>query len=183
MPPGGLPGSRRGRGATVHLAAELTGAALSEIAARDPAQHCTHLFDLAVILAAHVDDREATTYDMRVADRVNERTTASLAENGIEKVRWQLDGTAIHDADRDLRTLSRWKHELSPDDAERALMLRRAVFVSGVRHYTAPANLTAAEPGSARMGVCYNYQLPQAATSTGEREPLAGLDLAREFAG
>lgn len=180
-------------GATGHLAHELTGALLADVAARDPSQHCTHLFDLAVVLAAHVDDTAPSTIDMRVADPVDGRRTAILAEDGAQRLLWRLDGTRIVDEDRDLRQLSQWKHELAPRDAERATMLRRAVFVSGVRQYTAPANLTAAEPGSARLGVCYNYQLPQAATSTrtpnwltdwstGAGEPLAGFDAARELA-
>ncbi len=180
-------------GAAPHIARELTGALLADVAARDPTQHCTHLFDLAVVLAAHADDVEPTTIDMRVADRVDERTTATLTLNGAEVLRWHLNGTAIAGHGRDLRQLSQWKHELGPAGAEQATMLRRAVFVSGVRQYTAPADLTAAEPGSQRMGVCYNYQLPQAATSTrtpnwatdwssGESEPLAGLDAAKVLA-
>ncbi len=180
-------------GAAPHIAGELTGALLADVAARDPAQHCTHLFDLAVVLAAHVGDTERTTIDMRVADPVEGRTTATLHENGTEVLRWRLKGTAIEGEGLDLRQLSQWKRELSPRDAERATMLRRAVFVSGVRQYTAPAGLTAAEPGSNRMGVCYNYQLPQAETSTrtpdwqidwsaGAGEPLAGFDAALELA-
>jgi hypothetical protein len=180
-------------GAAPHIAGELTGALLSEVAARDPSQHCTHLFDLAVVLAAHADDTEPTTIDMRVADRIDERTTATMTENGAEVMRWRLVGTELHGEGRDLRQLSQWKRELSTRDAERATMLRRAVFVSGVRQYTAPAELTAAEPGSQRMGVCYNYQLPQAETSTrtpnwltdwsaGAGEPLAGLDAEKVLA-
>ncbi len=180
-------------GAAPHIASELTGALLADVAARDPAQHCTHLYDLALVLAAHVDDAEPTIIDMRVADPVDGRTTATLAENGDEVLRWHLTGTAIEGEGRDLRQLSQWKRDLLPRDAERATMLRRAVFVSGVRQYSAPASLTAAEPGSQRMGVCYNYQLPQAATSTrnqewvtdwsaGAGEPLEGFDAGRYLA-
>lgn len=183
-------------GAAPHIAGELTGALLSEVAARDPAQHCTHLFDLAVVLAAHADDTAPTRFDMRVADRVNERTTATLAQDDVEILRWQLAGTAIIAGDhagRDLRQLSAWKPELPAGEAEAATMLRRAVFVSGARRFTAPSSLTAADQGSLRMGVCYNYQLPQALTSTrnaawitdfsaGHGEPLAGFDAERVFA-
>lgn len=184
-------------GAAPHIAGELTGALLADVAARDPTQHCTHLFDLAVVLAAHAGDTDPTRFDMRVADRIDERTTATLHENGVLALRWQLDGTAnVGDGDhagRDLRGLSRWKLELSPGEAERATMLRRAVFISGGRQFTVPANETAADQGPTRLGVCYNYQLPQAAGSTRSpnwltdfstsgREPLEGVDAAAVLA-
>jgi Protein of unknown function (DUF2889) len=180
-------------GAAPHIADELTGELLADVARRDPALHCTHLYDLAVVLAAHARDTVPTRFDMRVADRVGERTTATLHENGKEMLRWQLVGTAIEgsspDAGRDLRKLSQWKQDLSPRDAERATMLRRAVFISGGRQFVAPAEMRAADQGPARLGVCFNYQLPQASESTrtpdwrkdfsaGDTEPLAGLDAA-----
>lgn len=178
-------------GAAPHIADELTGELLADVARRDPALHCTHLFDLAVVLAAHAGDTEPTQFDMRVADRVDERTTATLQENGEEILRWQLEGTAIEGtsphAGRDLRKLSQWKQHLSPREAERATMLRRAVFISGGRQFVAPAGMRAADQGPARLGVCFNYQLPQATKSTrtpdwrfdfseSATEPLAGLD-------
>ncbi len=177
-------------GAAPHIASELTGALLADVAARDPALHCTHLYDLAVVLAAHAGDTRPTRFDMRVADRVNERTTATMTENGTEVLRWQLDDTAITGGDHaghDLRKLSSWKQALPPREAERATMLRRAVFISGGRQFSVPASETAAEQGPLRMGVCFNYQLPQAAQSTRTpdwlsdfsvpgREPLAGFD-------
>lgn len=177
-------------GAAPHIAGELTGALLADVAARDPALHCTHLYDLAVVLAAHACDTQPTRFDMRVADRVDERTTATMTENGIEVPRWELEGTAITGGDyagRDLRKLSGWKQELTPREAERATMLRRAVFISGGRQYDFPAGETAASQGPMRLGVCFNYQLPLAAQSTRSpggfhdfsmsgREPLAGFD-------
>lgn len=169
-----------------HLAQELSGALLADVAARDPFLHCTHLFDLAVVMAAHAGDHAPTTFDMRVADRVDGRTTAMMSENGGEVLRWQLTGSEIAGQNRDLRQLSQWKRELTARDAERAAMLRRAVFVSGVRLYSFSETTTAAAQGK-RMGVCFNYQLPQAESSTrvpdwtvdfsaGVREPLAGFE-------
>lgn len=180
-------------GATQFIARELTGLPLAEVGARDPAQHCTHLYDLAILAAAHAGDTAPTRFDMTVADRVEGRTTATLCENGGEKLRWQLDGTAIAGSDRDLRRLSQWKRELSPPEAEWATLLRRAVFVSGARAYTAPSLEQTAALNQGRMGVCFNYQLPQAETSTrtpnwhrdfsqSGHEPLEGLDPALAFA-
>jgi hypothetical protein len=133
---------------------------------------------------------------MTVADRVEERTTATLYENGVEKLCWRLSGTTITgDAPfggRDLRQLSKWKRELSAADAERATLLRRAIFVSGARQYVPPPGNPSAYDNGERMGVCFNYQLPQAQTShrtpdwhrdfsQSGIEPLQGLDPAREF--
>lgn len=179
-------------GATNFIATELTGERLAEVGRRDPAQHCTHLYDLAILASAHAGDTRPTRFDMRVADRVDGRTTATLAENGVERLRWQLDGTAIAGTDRDLRQLSKWKQELPANEAEWATLLRRAVFVSGARQYIAPDLEQTAALNVGRMGVCFNYQMPQAESSTRTPswhkdfsmsgiEPLGGLDPAAEF--
>ena len=157
-------------GAAAHLAGELAGELLADVARRDPYQHCTHLLDLAILCAAHAEDTAPLRFDLRVADRVDERTTATLEEDGAERLRWLLDDTRIVGpgdwAGRDLRRLSAWKGELSPRDAERAALLRRAVFVSGARNFEPPPGQpTAAEQGEMRQGVCFNYQQPQASRS------------------
>ncbi len=157
-------------GASGFLARELTGELLADVARRDPYQHCTHLLDLAILCAAHAADTAPLRIDLRVADRVEERTTATLHEDGTERMRWLLDDTRIAGPDgwsgRDLRKLSAWKGELSPRDAERAALLRRAVFVSGARAFEPPPGNLTADQGEMRQGVCFNYQLPQAARST-----------------
>jgi hypothetical protein len=180
------------RGATDFIARELTGERLADVGQRDPAQHCTHLYDLAILAAAHAADTAPICFDMRVADRIEGRTTATLAENGVERLRWRLDGTMIVGAGKDLRQLSTWKRELSPREAQWATLLRRAVFVSGARQYRAPSLEQTAALNRGRMGVCFNYQLPQAEGSTrtpnwhrdfseSGREPLEGLDAEAEF--
>jgi hypothetical protein len=180
-------------GATGFMAKELTGELLADVGRRDPAQHCTHLYDLSILAAAHTGDTAPTRYDMLVADRIEGRTTATLAENGEEKLHWQLDGTTIAGSGQDLRQLSKWKRELPPREAEWATVLRRAVFVSGARQYRAPSLEQTAAMNEGRMGVCFNYQLPQAEGSTrtpnwhrdfseSGREPLEGLDAQAEFA-
>jgi len=178
-------------GATSFIADQLTGELLTDVAKRDPFQHCTHLFDLALLMAAHAGDTAPTRFDMYVTDRVETRTTATLFENGAEKLRWLLDGTVLSDG-RDLRQLSKWKLALPPREAEWATLLRRAIFVSGARHYVPPPDGESAALNSHRLGVCFNYQLPQAETSTrtpnwhrdfstSGREPLEGLEPAIEF--
>ncbi len=184
-------------GAAPHLSGELPGSLLADVVRRDPGQHCTHLLDLAILCAAHARDAQPTRFDITVADRVEDRTTATLAENGEEAMRWQLEGTVIagpeHLAGLELRKLSEWRKGLPPRDAERAGMLRRAVFISGGRAFVPPPALRAADMGQQRMGACYNYQLPQARDSTRTPDwrqdfsmpgkvPLAGFDPARDFA-
>lgn len=184
-------------GAVPHIAGELKGELLSEVAERDPFQHCTHLYDLAVLMAAHAHDTEPSRFDMRVADRVDGRTTATLEKNGVELVRWQLDDTAISGAEpwggRDLRQLSKWKHEIAPDLVELALLLRRAIFVSGARQFVPPPDEQMGEWNTMRKGVCFNYQPPQIGNTVRSEdwrrdfsqsglEPLMHFDPASEFA-
>ena len=82
---------------------------------------------------------------------------------------------------------------MSPSEAEWAMLLRRGVFVSGARQYIAPSLEQTAALNHGRMGVCFNYQMPQAESSTRTPnwhkdfstsgiEPLADIDPAAEFA-
>jgi hypothetical protein len=67
------------------------------------------------------------------------------------------------------------------------------VFVSGARQHIAPSFEQTAALNQGRMGVCFNYQMPQAEHSTrtpdwhrdfsqSGREPLEGLRPAQAFA-
>lgn len=181
-------------GAVSQLEQALAGALLADVARRDPGEHCTHLLDLAIVCAAHAHDPAPTRFDMHVADRIEDRTKAVMTENGVEVLCWPLEGTTIATSGLDLRKLSQWKQTLTPRDAERAAMLRRAVFISGGRTFVPPPVRFASEQGAQRLGACYNFQLPRAAESTrmpdwrtdfshSGREPLAGFDAADEFAG
>lgn len=184
-------------GAAPHIAEELTGELLSDVANRDPFQHCTHLYDLAVLMAAHAGDTELTRFDMRVADRVEDRTTATLEKNGEERVHWQLSDTVISGEEpwggRDLRQLSKWKREIAPELAEFATLLRRAIFVSGARQFVPPPDEQLAQWNEFRKGVCFNYQPPQLGRTVRSQhwrqdfsesglEPLMQFDAAGAFA-
>lgn len=184
-------------GAVGHLRRELVGKRLDDIAALEPRQHCTHLLDLAILCAAHAEDERPRHFDMKVADRIGGRTTATLHEDGLERLQWRLDDLDIvepaAEPTRNLRALSQWKRDLSPQQAEWATLLRRAVFVSGGRRFVPPSEEQTADQGPARLGVCFNYQLPQASRSTrrpdwrkdfstSDKAPLQGLDPVRAFA-
>ena len=184
-------------GAPDFIVAELEGEPLEAVARRDPRQHYTHLLDMAILAAAHAEDVSATTYDMQVADREEGRTTATLLENGVERLTWQLNDTVIEGppdfAGLDLKRLSTWKHDFPAAEAEWATLLRRAVFVSGARVYQPPVGKRAVEMGDLRMGACFNYQMPQAGESMPifERrdfsmtadKPLEGFDPEAVFSG
>ncbi|MBV1918767.1 MAG: DUF2889 domain-containing protein [Sphingomonadaceae bacterium] len=188
-------------GAPDHIAADLTGELLSDVANRDPKQHCTHLFDLAIVCAAHANDTGPSCVDMRVADRVDDRTTATLHLNGEEKLHWQLDGTIIsgsgsdgpeHFIGRDTKALSKWKSEYPPKEAEWATMLRRTCYISPARTIEIPKTLSAIQSPHARHRICFNYREPQIDSSMpifdrrdfsmSGREPLQDFDTARDFA-
>jgi len=181
--------------AGAHLATELQGETLEKVAAHEPTLECTHLFDLAILCAAHAHDTGPSCYDMRVADRIEDRTTATLDLNGIQQVVWQLEGTVIRGPERfaglDIKRVSKWKHDFPENEAEWSTLLRRAIFVSGARQYETPTNVRASQMGPTRLGVCFNYQMPQAGESTpifdrrdfssGEVEPLEGLGVEKLF--
>lgn len=182
-------------GAPFHLARDLEGELLADVANRDPFQHCTHLLDLAIVMAAHANDTAPSRFDMRVADRLDERTTATLEHDGEERLRWYITSTMIDGperfAGRDLKRVSTWKHEYPADIAEQATMLRRAIFVSGARRHTLEKNRRGTEMQLARHGVCFNYRSPQLEEtislyetrefSQSGHEPLDGFEPERAF--
>jgi hypothetical protein len=154
-------------GAAPFIAEQLVGRTLAEVAALDAYAHCTHLYELAVLCAAHAGDAAPVVFDLKVGDRPTseDRAVAMLEENGAEVLRWDMLGTLLEGpgawTGRDLRKLSTWKRDLSPEVAERAMMLRRAVQVSGARRQPEVFGVRAGER-SERMGACFTYQMPRA---------------------
>jgi hypothetical protein len=150
-------------GAGDFLAKALVGRSLSAIAALDAFTHCTHLYDLAGLAAAHAEDAEPCQFDMFVTDRRDESCSATLKRDGADVLDWSLHGTVIETPENwagiDLRQLSSLRGQLPPHLVEAAFILRRAIFVSGGR--TTPAAHSIQRPsdlGPQRQGVCYTYQ-------------------------
>jgi hypothetical protein len=124
---------------------ELVGFALSPCASAildhtDALQQCTHMFDLAgLAIAAAARGQSLRSYEAVVPDRRGDRTRASLARDGEPYLAWDLEGTTIVGArpfgGRDMRAgFSDWvKSALSLEEVEAALVLRRAIFISGGR--------------------------------------------------
>jgi hypothetical protein len=148
------------------LTEQSVGRSLQVVASLDPHSHCTHLFELLVLSAAHAQDTQALQFDLRVPDRQDNRTCATLNENGACVLRWEVNGTLIEGpgewSGRELRQFSGWKKSLSTALAERAMLLRRALYISNGRASRALSISRAADMGAARMGACFTYQMPRA---------------------
>lgn len=102
----------------------------------DQFQQCTHQFDLAGLgVAALALERPQRTYDAVVPDRQDGRTTATLYADGQPVLTWQVNGMTL-EGPAPYTGLSlgagftRFTATLSRDEAEYALVLRRALFVS-----------------------------------------------------
>ena len=145
----------------------LVGTRLDEAATFDAQlSHCTHLFDLAVITAAHARDTTPTLFSMIVFDPVDGRSRAEMRRNGVLELAWNLAGQTILPpgpaAGRDLRQQRRWIAELPPALREAAQLIRRTVFISGGRRFDTMAMRSAADvPG--QSGACYTFHPDRAA--------------------
>lgn len=74
-------------GAPAVLQATFTGVALADVAARgEKHANCTHLYDMAVLAAAHAGGTAPVRYDILVCDPVDGRVTAEI----------RRDGTPVH---------------------------------------------------------------------------------------
>jgi Protein of unknown function (DUF2889) len=147
--------------------AGLVGAPLAErssaIAAHLPARaNCTHLYDLAGLALAHrgVDRR----YHVVVPDRVDGATTATLDRDGKRRLAWQVRNHTIVApepfAGRTLRGggFIQWADAtFGPDEAEAAIVLRRALAISYGRQQDLDAYHTAAELPF-MTGTCFTFQ-------------------------
>ncbi len=153
------------------LAEQAIGKELETVAGFDPYIHCTHLFELIVLCAAHALDTKPTQFDLFVADRTKERTFATLCVNGDLLLRWDVDGTMIEAPDdwagRDLRKLSTWKQSLIPIDAERAMLMRRVIHIPNGRGVSDEVMKSfTADLLRQRIGACFRYQMPRALEAT-----------------
>jgi hypothetical protein len=148
----------------------VVGRPLAEIAQLDPLQHCTHMFELIVLAAAHAADDAATRFDLAATDRIDGRTRVSLAIDDRPVLAWDVHGSAIESPEpwtgRELRRLSSWRHELAPELRERAGLLRRVVQISQGRGLALETRKSAADWGKGRLGACYTYHPARAAEAT-----------------
>ena len=153
-----------------HLAAEVTGRPLAEIAQLDPLQHCTHMFELIVLAAAHAAGDAPSRFDLTATDRIDGRTRVALAIDDSPVLAWDVHGSVIQGpapwVGRELRRLSSWRQELTPELREWAGLLRRVVQISQGRGLALETRKTAADWGKGRLGACFTYQPARASEAT-----------------
>jgi hypothetical protein len=142
----------------------------------NPRAQCTHLFDSACLavafVAAHPGSRGERTYDAAVPDRIGGRTSPTLAIDGREVLRWEVDGNQIAApllfAGQALTGggFGRWvEGTLPPPEAVHAIVLQKALFIAAGRRYVFDEIDRAAQFGEAVGGACHTF--------SPEFEPLA----------
>jgi hypothetical protein len=129
--------------------------------------HCTHMFDLAgLAIAAAARDLGRRRYEATVPDRVDGETQPRLFRDDEPLLSWQLEGDIIRSPIRYAGICVRagfvpWAvQNLTEDEAEAAIILRRALFVSNGRGRDLDARATAAPKGG-----CYTQQPERVATA------------------
>src|SRR5258707_504103 len=97
-------------------------------------QHCTHLFELAVICAAHVSDPGPIQFDLHVDDWVDDRTRVRLLIDCHLALQLDVNGRIIETPGawfgRDVFQLSQWENEFDSASREKAMLIARAICVS-----------------------------------------------------
>ena len=143
---------------------ELATRSTAPSAAHDSRRHCTHLFDLAGLAVAHAAGRRRLRrYDAIIPDRVERRTTAWLERDGVEVLRWQLEGMGIEGpapwAGRPLgKGFTAWaESKLDAETAEAAIVLRRACMISLGRAFPLDHIPRASDMAERTLGACHAF--------------------------
>jgi hypothetical protein len=124
-----------------HQLQELVGMALDPASAAvlkrtDQFQQCTHQLDLAGLgVAGMALERPRRNYEITIPDRQNGHTIARLDVDGQTMLVWQVKGMTLEGPTpfegRSLGAgFTEFTSSLARDEAEAALVLRRALFVS-----------------------------------------------------
>lgn len=121
----------------------------------DASEQCTHLFELAgLAIAAAACGTAKRQYDIEVPMRVNDRTHSTLARDGVPLLEWNVLGTVIQGpppySGVDLyHGMARWAlTTLSTEEAEAALVLRRATGIAKGRGMNLDAQVHASPNGN-----------------------------------
>lgn len=172
------------------LSARMKGVALDEAATvEDQRQHCTHMYDLFVMGAAHAHNTSPTRYEVCVDDP--DESGAKLAviyRDDREILRWQVrseaasprpapDGQASPPGGN-YRQLEVWSKGLEPELQEAGRVLRRGVMVSGGRHFDPNEISDAGDMLHMMEGACFTFQKERA--SDGKRMRGTLRDFAKE---
>jgi hypothetical protein len=155
----------------------FTGVALREFPARrDKAVNCTHLYDLALLAAAHAFEDAVLVYDVSVSDPVNGRRHARLWRNAEPIFEWWDQDYRIVEppalAGRQLLDLRSWIDALEPPQQEAARILQSASLIAHGRIIP----LEKQSDASRMPPSCYTFQPQQAARAqrTGKSRDFSG---------
>jgi hypothetical protein len=138
----------------------------AHVAARS---NCTHLFDLAGLAIAHAARAGAGAgavrqYDAAIPDRSGSLTTPELQRDGTVVLQWELDGTTIagpapYDGLALRAGFLAWAEaNLDEEEAEAAIVLRRACDISFGRAMDLDVYDSAADLGEIMLGTCHSFQ-------------------------
>lgn len=107
----------------------FTGIALNDFSGRRAAKasNCTHLYDLALLAAAHALDAVPLVYDIAVSDPVDGRRCAQIKRNGERVLAWSDSNFRIVEpaslAGMPINDTRPWLDSLAPDQREPARLL------------------------------------------------------------
>jgi hypothetical protein len=152
-------------GAVEQLKQTFAGAALEGFAVRgDKLANCTHLYDLALLAAAHAFDDAALVYDILVSDPIDGQRRAELRRNGATVLGWTESGFRITEpaelAGCALDKMRPWIDSLDAPRQEAARLLRWGNILANGR-----AIPLAQQSDASRMPPnCYTFQ-PQRAVA------------------
>lgn len=151
----------------------LVGAELDTPPAFNLSSNCTHIVDLARLALSHASaGRGERRYDVRIPDRVDKRTHATLARDGVPFLAWDVVGGSIQGPApfagfrlRDRAFSAFIRSGLDADRAEAAGVLRRALDIALGRGRDLDPYPSAAPLAEILGPVCYSFQPETAPTS------------------
>lgn len=143
-----------------YLREHMVGVKLEELKQLDIKKHCTHLYEMLVLCAAHVNDKTPTQIDLHVDDYhdgctrvyqfINQEAVLALdVENRVVTTPGEWYG-------RDLCQPFLWNTALDAAQKEQAMLVCRAIYVSMGR--ISKVVQCAAERGPRVIGTCFAYQ-------------------------
>jgi hypothetical protein len=174
-------------GAVAMLRETFTGIALADFAARGAKrENCTHLFDLAILAAAHAADDEVLVYDILVSDPIEGRRSVELRRNGGIVMGWSdADYRIVEPAELAgvrLDELRPWIESLDVDKREAARVLQWGAILA---HGRSRPLANQSDPRDIGVGRCYTFQSQRVGSavridairdfSTGKLQPLERL--------
>ncbi len=153
-------------GAIAQLEETFSGALLAEFPALGNKQsNCTHLYDLALLAAAHAGDSAGTVFDILVSDPEGEQRRAEIRRNGETILIWVESGFSIVEpeelAGENLWDMRDWLAAQDPATREAARLLRWGNMLANGR--TIPIE---DQSDASRMPPnCYTFQPERAAVA------------------